>query len=120
MHYGKPPERKVQCPPTPGELTKRVYPLTIDVIIKTIGVSLLCAKLYNRFLIERLRRALQSQPRATHTEFRKLRSTSQHALSLRRIFESTRLAKNTKYVAMKILRAIYQTIIELLNIFNLE
>jgi hypothetical protein len=66
------------------------------------GISLMCvcAKLYNRLLLERLRAVLDPHLRVNQNGFRKLRSTAQQVLALRRIFESIRMTKNAKCVAI--------------------
>ena len=66
------------------------------------GIALMsvCAKLYNRLLLERLRSVLDPHLRTNQNGFRKLRSTAQHVLSLRRVFESIRMTQKSKGVAV--------------------
>jgi hypothetical protein len=65
-----------------------------------IALMCVCAKLYNRLLLERLRAVLDPHLRVNQNGFRKLRSTAQQVLALRRIFESIRMTKNAKCVAI--------------------
>ena len=65
-----------------------------------IALMCVCAKLYNRLLLERLRTVLDPHLRISQNGFRQLRSTAQHVLALRRIFESIRMTKNAKCVAV--------------------
>ena len=59
-----------------------------------------CAKLYNRLLLERLRSFLDGHLRINQNGFRQLRSTAQHVLAVRRIFESIKMTKDAKLVAI--------------------
>ena len=59
-----------------------------------------CAKLYNRLLLERIRSVLDMHLRSSQNGFRQLRSTAQHVLAVRRIFESVRMTKDAKVVAI--------------------
>ena len=65
-----------------------------------IALMVVCAKLYNILLLERLRAVLDPHLRVNQNGFRKLRSTAQQVLALRRIFESIRMTKNAKCVAI--------------------
>ena len=65
-----------------------------------IALMCVCAKLYNRLLLERLRSVLDKHLRINQNGFRQLRSTAQHVLAVRRIFESINMTKNAKLVAI--------------------
>ena len=65
-----------------------------------IALMCVCAKLYNRLLLERLRVVLDKNLRFNQNGFRQLRSTAQHVLAVRRIFESIRMTKDAKGVAV--------------------
>jgi hypothetical protein len=65
-----------------------------------IALMCVCAKLYNRLLLERLRAVLDPHLRVNQNGFRKLRSTAQQVLALKRLFESIRMTKNAKCVAI--------------------
>ena len=66
------------------------------------GIALMgvCAKLHNRLLLERLRNVLDGHLRINQNGFRQLRSTAQHVLAVRRIFESIKMTKDAKLVAI--------------------
>ena len=51
-----------------------------------IALMCVCAKLYNRLLLERLRVVLDSHLRCNQNGFRQLRSTAQQVLAVRRVF----------------------------------
>ena len=53
-----------------------------------------CAKLSNRLLPERLRDVLDKYLRHNQNSLRQLRSTAQHVLAVRRIFESINMTQN--------------------------
>ena len=65
-----------------------------------IALMCVCAKLYNRLLLERLRSVLDGHLRINQNGFRQLRSTAQHVLAVRRIFESIKMTKDAKLVAI--------------------
>ena len=65
-----------------------------------IALMCVCAKLYNRMLLERIRSVLDKHLRSNQNGFRQLRSTAQHVLAVRRIFESVRMTKDAKLVAI--------------------
>ena len=65
-----------------------------------IALMCVCAKLYNRLLLERLRSVLDEHLRNSQNGFRKLRSTAQHVLALRRVFEGIKTTQNAKCVAI--------------------
>ena len=66
------------------------------------GIALMsaCAKLYNRMLLVRLRVVLDQRLRYNQNGFRPLRSTAQHVLAVRRLFETIRMTKDAKLVAV--------------------
>jgi hypothetical protein len=66
------------------------------------GIALMCAcaKLYDRLLLERLRSVIDKHLRYNQNGFRQLRSTAQHVLSVRRIFESIRMTQKARCVAI--------------------
>jgi len=66
------------------------------------GIALMCAcaKLYDRLLLERLRSVIDKHLRYNQNGFRQLRSTAQHVLSVRRIFESIRMSQKARCVAI--------------------
>jgi hypothetical protein len=59
-----------------------------------------CAKLYNKLLLERLRDKLDAKLRYNQNGFRSLRSTAQHVLSLRRLFEEVKDSSTAKLVSI--------------------
>jgi hypothetical protein len=58
------------------------------------------AKLYNKLLLERLRDKLDAKLRYNQNGFRSLRSTAQHVLSLRRLFEEVKDSSTAKLVSI--------------------
>jgi len=66
------------------------------------GIALMsvCAKLYNSILFYRIRDVLDSKLRPNQNGFRSLRSTAQHVLAWRRIYEETIATKNAKLVSV--------------------
>ena len=65
-----------------------------------IALMCVCAKLYNRLLLERLRSVLDKYLRYNQNGFRQFRSTAQHVLAVRRIFECINMTQNSKCVAI--------------------
>ena len=66
------------------------------------GIALIsaCARLYNRMLLDRLRTVLDQHLRYNQNGFRPLRSTAQHVLAVRRLFETVRTTQDAKLVAI--------------------
>ena len=66
------------------------------------GIALMsaCAKLYNRLLLVRLREVLDQHLRYNQNGFRPLRSTAQHVLAVRRLFERVRMTQDACLVAI--------------------
>ena len=66
------------------------------------GIALMsaCAKLYNRMLLVRVRVVLDQHLRYNQNGFRPLRSTAQHVLSIRRLFETVQHTKDARLVAI--------------------
>ena len=58
------------------------------------------AMLYNRLLLDMLRAVLDQHLRYNQNGFRPLRSTAQHVLAVRRLFESVRMAQDERLVAV--------------------
>jgi hypothetical protein len=65
-----------------------------------IALMCVCAKLYNKLLLIRLRSVLDNHLRINQNGFRQLRSTAQHVLAVRRLFESIRMTQDAKCVAI--------------------
>ena len=65
------------------------------------GIALMstCAKLYNRLLLGRIRDGLDNHLRQNQNGFRPLRSTGQHVLAWRRIYEEVIATKNTSLIS---------------------
>jgi len=66
------------------------------------GIALMsvCAKLYNSILFYRVRDVLDPLLKSTQNGFRSLRSTAQHVLAWRRIYEETISTKNAKLISV--------------------
>ena len=66
------------------------------------GIALMsaCAKLYNRLLLVRLRSVLDSHLRYNQNGFRPLRSTAQHVLAVRRLFDTVRTTQDARLVVI--------------------
>ena len=65
-----------------------------------IALMCVCAKLYNKLLLNRLRAVLDKHLRINQNGFRQLWSTAQHVLTVRRIFESIKMTQGAKCVAI--------------------
>ena len=63
------------------------------------GIALMsaCAKLYNRLLLDRLRPILDQRLRYNQNGFLLLRSTAQHVLAVRRLFETIRMSQDASW-----------------------
>jgi hypothetical protein len=65
-----------------------------------IALMSIVAKLYNRLILERLRKTLDTVLRYSQNGFRSLRSTSQHVLAIRRIIEEIQDSDSGKLIAI--------------------